>query len=240
MTTKKIKYYETDLATPIQTFLISQGFIVHSEVRHCDIVATKNDRLVVIELKLSCSINLLIQATKRQQITNDVYLAFPKPNSREMRSSRWKEVLQLIKRLELGLLLVSLTTLPPSVEIIFHPLPCQPKRKPHERQAILEEIAGRFEDYNRAGSTQRKIYTAYREEAIFISCCLAKFGALSPQALRKLGASPKAGSILSHNYYDWFERVTHGIYNLKPLGKKALSEYPELTRKINAKLDALC
>lgn len=233
---KQHKYYEIDLALPIKLFLEKQGFLVHSEVRGCDLTATKDDHLVIVELKRNCSINLLIQAIRRQQLTDDVYLAFPKPTARELRSSHWKGVLQLITRLELGLLLVSFTN-PPIVEIVLHPASPQLRKKNQERQAVLKEISGRFDDYNQAGSTQCKIYTAYREEAIFVACCLAKFEILSPQAIQKLGTSSKTNSILSNNFYGWFERIARGRYTLTSLGKSALTEYPELVRTINDKLD---
>jgi len=86
--TPKANLKETDLYAPIKAFLQEQGYTVRSEVKHCDIVAKKDSELIVIEMKLQFSVDLLIQATKRQQLTNGVYIAIPRPG--EMgRRSRW-------------------------------------------------------------------------------------------------------------------------------------------------------
>jgi len=75
----KIKRYEVDLYEPIQQYFFKQGYIVHAEVNDCDIVAIKEEELIIIELKTSLTIDLLIQATKRQRLTKNVYIAIPKP-----------------------------------------------------------------------------------------------------------------------------------------------------------------
>jgi hypothetical protein len=45
------RFAETDLSKPLQTYLAAQGYTVRCEVKHCDIVAVKDDVLIVIELK---------------------------------------------------------------------------------------------------------------------------------------------------------------------------------------------
>ena len=96
------------------------------------------------------------------------------------------------------------------------------------RKAILSEIAGRSQDYNRGGSTRQKLMTAYRENAIQIACLLNDLGPLSTTKLRDLGTGMKTQAILYRDHYKWFTRVTTGVYDLTDLGRQELSRYPEL------------
>lgn len=70
--------------------------------------------------------------------------------------------------------------------------------------------------------------TAYKENALQIALYLDAFGPLSPKSLRELGTGTKTTSILYNNFFNWFERVDHGIYRLKKEGREALDVYPEV------------
>ncbi len=228
---------ETDLYGPVRDYLIARGYTVRSEVLGCDIAATRGDDLIIVELKRALTVSLLLQATQRQRAADSVYVAIPKPPYRNQRA-RWRHAQHLLKRLELGLILVSFATAVPTVEIAFHPQPFAPRRDKKRRRAIIQEIAGRSGEYNEGGSSRRKIVTAYRETAIFIACCLDRYGPQEPQQLRDLGAGPKTLSILSRNVYGWFERVERGVYTLKPAGREALREYDDLVAQIREGLDS--
>ncbi len=96
---------ETDLHAPIHAYLERQGYTVQAEVSDCDLVARKDEDLIVIEFKRRMSINLLVQATDRQRITESVYVALPGPLELS-RGSRWNGIRRLLRSLELGLILV--------------------------------------------------------------------------------------------------------------------------------------
>jgi len=226
---------ETDLYPPIAAYLRAQGYTVHSEVHHCDITAVKGDELVVIELKRSFSTSLLVQATRRQRLADSVYVALPRPKW----SRTWLGVQHVLRRLELGLILVSFNGAEPDVEIAFHPLPLKRQVQRRRRRAVLKEITGRSGDFNQGGSTRRKLMTAYRENAIRIACCLERFGTLSPKELRAFGAGAKAYSILHHNVYGWFTRVAPAQYALRPAGREELESYPEMTARYRAWAEGL-
>jgi len=222
----RIPIAETSLYGPVRDFLVSQGFTVRAEVSACDIVATRGDELVIVELKRNFSTELLFQATERQRITDSVYVALPVPPGGFDRS-RWRRMKRLLRRLELGLLLVSVG-LCPRVEVVLHPGPYE-RRKPKKfRLTLLEEVAGRSGDFNVGGSTRRKLVTAYRENAIHIACCLERFGPLSPKRLRAMGTGPKTLSILRNNFYGWFQRISRGVYDLTQRGREEINQYPEL------------
>ena len=67
---------ETDLYIFVKEYLEARGYTVKSEVEGCDVVAVKeNEPVVIVELKLTFSIDLVLQGIQRQSITDDVYLA---------------------------------------------------------------------------------------------------------------------------------------------------------------------
>jgi len=227
---------ETDLYEPVRDYLIQNGYTVRSEVINCDMTAVKDDDLIVIELKRSANIELLIQATERQRITDSVYVAIPTPKTR---GSRWRGIQRVLRMLEVGLMVVSFKTKVPKVKVVFDPLPYARKKTKRRRRAVLKEIAERSGEYNVAGSTRKKVITAYRENAIHIACCLENFGAMSPKRLRSIGTGDKTLSILSNNYYGWFQRIDRGVYELTASGKTELSEYPLLLKRYYQMIEEL-
>ncbi len=228
---------EKDLFKPIHDYFENLGYEVHGEVSHCDITAVKGDELKIIELKLHLNLELLIQAAKRQRISDSVYIAFPRPNY-SLFSKKWKDICYLIRRLGLGLILVSPYD---TVSIILEPGPFdrEKSRKLNSKksQILKNELKGRHGNYNTGGSTGEKIMTAYKENALFIAYCLKKYDSLSPKELRKLGTGNKTYSILNMNYYGWFEKKAKGIYYLNNEGKKYLKKYPELIRYFKSKIE---
>lgn len=234
------KIQEVDLYKPIQRYFSRDGFEVYGEVKDCDMVAVKENELVIIELKLTLSVDLLIQAAKRQKLTDKVYIAIPKPKGR-MNSKQWADKCHLVKRLELGLIVVSFPGNGSKADIVIHPAPFNSKkgnaRNKLMREAILNEISGRSADFNIGGSTRTKIMTAYKESCIQIACFLDKMGPLSPKALRDMGAGVKTPSILTKNYYGWFERIKRGTYIITEKGKLEVQEYQDLVKYYLAKLE---
>jgi hypothetical protein len=232
---------ESDLGEPIQRYLEANGYTVRSEVRDCDITAVQGDELIVIELKRGFTTDLLLQATDRQRVADAVYVALPADGTMAAHHSKRRQAIErLLKRLELGLILVAFPEgRPPEVDVAFHPLEhARPRRAPRTRRVFLREIAGRSSDYNIGGSCGRKIVTAYREQAIFIACCLDRFGAMSPGALRALGAGLKTQDILFRNVYDWFDRQERGRYALRQRGRDEIAaEYSILAANCRHRLD---
>jgi hypothetical protein len=225
------KLRETHLYPPIRNYFTRKGFDVYGEAEHCDIVAVKGDELVIIELKLSLTVDLLVQATKRQRLTDQVFIAIPKPKTK-LNSKKWQDVLHLVRRLEVGLIVVNFLKSGARTEVIFEPTPFDraksKQRSKKKRERLLKEISGRTGDHNIGGSTKTKLMTAYKENCIQIAYLLEQHGPLSPKALRTHGTGEKTRSILAQNYYGWFEKVARGVYQLSEKGKKEITEYPEI------------
>lgn len=226
-----VKILETQLYQPIHDFFAQLGYEVHGEVKDCDLTASKDDELIIIELKRSLNLDLLVQAVKRQRLTSEVYIAIPKPNySQYLR--KWKDLCLLVRRLELGLITVSFKPLTPQVEILIFPAPFNRQKSMQAAKrrvkSLKMEIEGRHGNFNLGGSNGKKLMTSYKENAIHIACCLKKYGPLAPKKLRALGTGKKTLSILYNNYYGWFERVDRGIYQLSNQGATELKAFPEL------------
>lgn len=243
MTTRDAKkILESDLYEPIRDFLTAQEYTVHSEVLDCDVSAVRDNVLVVVELKRHLSVELLAQAVKRQKTADAVYVAIPKPKALKL-TSKWKDTFYLLRRLGLGLLMVSFRKDIPLVEVALEPGAYDGKssksKSKVKRARMMTEIAGRNGDYNIGGSTGRKLVTAYREKAIFIACCLDRRGPMTPKELRDIGTDPKkTTAILYENYYGWFERVDRGLYALTEEGRQDLKLYPDLAAYYYDKIGA--
>jgi hypothetical protein len=229
---EKKKLLEVDLYKPIQSYFSNEEYEVYGEVRDCDIVAVKGDELVVIELKLTLSVDLLIQATKRQRLTDQVYIAIPKPKYR-LNSKQWTDKCHLVRRLELGLIVVSFSGKIAKAEMIFHPTPFNRRKSSGQnklkREKVIKEINGRSGDFNVGGSNRTKIMTAYKENCIQIASYLDNSGPLSPKTLIQKGTGDKTSSILTKNYYGWFERIKRGTYVISEKGKAEVKEYSDLS-----------
>ncbi len=219
------KILETDLYLPVKEYLTGNGYLVRSEVAHCDITATKGDDLIVVELKTSANLTLLMQATDRQRITSSVYVAIPEPKKRR---ASWRGLKRVLRQLELGLIVVTFSPRKTYVSVVFDPLPYQRTQRSTRRNAVIREIAARSEDYNTGGTTRQPLMTAYRENALFIAACLEQLGPSSPRELRALGTGEKTLNILSANHYSWFQRTARARYEVTDLGCKQTQTYPAI------------
>ena len=69
---------ETSLYGPVKRYLETLGFTVKGEVCGCDLVALRGDEppmVVIGELKLSFSLDLVLQAVARSAACDEVWLA---------------------------------------------------------------------------------------------------------------------------------------------------------------------
>lgn len=233
---------EADLFAPLKTHLEGQGYSVHAEVRDCDLVARRrvdpaaddpdaDAELIVVELKRGLTLDLLVQAVRRKELTESVYVAVPLEGSRA-RVRNLRGVRPLLRRLEVGLLAVRFLRSGARVEVIEHPRVFAPRRRRRRRIGVLREIDGRYAEFDSAGQQSRtERITAYKQQCILVAHLLHTHGELSPAEARRLGAPGHAGRLLSANVYGWFERVRRGVYRLHPAGEHALSRYEaELAR----------
>lgn len=220
---------EQDLYPPVHDLFVKLGYKVDAEVKDCDMTALKGDELVIVELKKNLSVALLAQGVKRLRSGADVYLAVPKPKQYSFKKLR--STFAVIKKLELGLIFISLRGEHSFAEIVFKPQPFRhTPRVSGTRREIMREIEGRTVDANTGGVTGTKIITAYTESCIHIACILDMYGDLSPKRIKELGGGDNTYNILRGNFYGWFKNVDKGVYGITEKGSRELLDYPELEK----------
>ena len=213
-------FKETDLYEPIRAFLEEEGYQVQAEVKDCDIAAVKDGQLVIVELKKAFNLKLVYQGLERQSLTEQVFVAIPRPK-KGAREKAWKDMLKLLKRLELGLLTVALDSPLKTVDVVLEPSDSLAWKNRKKREKVQAELENRQVDANVGGMTRRKIMTAFREKSICLACLLEREGQVSMASLRERGMEDYVG-ILSRNYDKWFKRVEKGVYALSEKGQEAL------------------
>ncbi len=214
---------ETDLYAPIKTYLEGQGYEVKAEVGPADVMAVRdNEPPVIVELKTGFTLTLFHQAVERQGLSETIYIAVPRLSTKTFRKSL-RSNLKLCRRLGLGLITVRLKD--GFVEAHCDPAPYRPRLSKTKQGRLLKEFARRVGDPNTGGSTRTKIITAYRQDAL---CCLRYLHEKGPtKAAVVAGATgvERARRIMADDHYGWFERVSTGIYQVTPVGAKAIDEY---------------
>lgn len=214
---------ETTLYQPVKRYLEGLGFEAKGEVCGCDIVALDRSgapaaRVVIAELKLAFTLDLVLQAVDRTAASDEVWVAI-----RASKRGRGREgdprVRKLCRMLGLGLITVFASG---RVEVLVAPGPWRPRRDVRRRSRLMEEHRRRQGDPTSGGSTRRPIMTAYRQQALACAAALAA-GPGRPRDLKK--AMPDAPKILRGNVYGWFVRTERGVYALTPAGSAALERW---------------
>ncbi|MGI4953634.1 MAG: DUF2161 family putative PD-(D/E)XK-type phosphodiesterase [Janthinobacterium lividum] len=207
---------ETSLYPAIKRFLATRGYDAKGEVGGCDIVATRPGEppfLVIVELKLGLSLELVLQGVDRLSRCDEVWLAVPATRRGRDQDSRARKLCRL---LGFGLLAVHAGG---DVAVLAEPSPYKPRPNTKSRRALLAEHGRRRGDPSPGGTRGVPILTAYRQEAL---SCAARLrdGPLPTKALAV--DSPRATAILYRNVYGWFERHSRGVYGLTAEGRAAL------------------
>lgn len=210
---------ETTLYLPVKRFLERLGFEVKGEVKGCDIVALKGDAplVVVTELKLSFTLELVLQGVDRTAAADEIWLAVQSSSRGRENDSR---VRKLCRFLGFGLLGVTRSG---RVDVLVEPVPWRPRRDKARRSHLVDEHRRRLGDPVMGGGTRKPIMTAYRQQALICAAALAQ----GPRRVRELKAAvPDAPKILLNNVYGWFVRVERGVYALAEPGRAALVRWP--------------
>jgi hypothetical protein len=197
---------ETDLYAPIKQFLESQGYLVKSEVRSCDVVAVRGtENPVIVEMKTALSLQLLYQAVDRLAITDAVYIAVPRP-----KRGVAAEAVKLCRRIGIGLIVVAESG---SLDVLADPVPYAPRQNSKRRGLLLREFVRREGDPN-VGGSRGKLMTAYRQDAMKCMSHLKSHGPSRVKDIRVQTGVDRAAAILRDNHYGWFRKESRGVYGV--------------------------
>ena len=209
---------ETDLYPAIKSFLEARGFEVKAEVNGCDVVARRGDAApVIVELKLSFSLQLIYQAIDRLALADLVYIAVA-----SAKRGLPSEAVKLCRRLGLGLIVVAASG---SIEVLAEPAPYAPRKSANRQQRLLKEFTKRKGDPNLGGSGGTKLMTAYKQDALRCLSHLHENGPSKLAVLRDATKVERAANIMRDNYYGWFGRAGRGIYELTGEGQAAIESF---------------
>ena len=208
---------ETSLYTAVKAHLERLGYEAKGEVCGCDIVAVRPGEppfLVITELKMGFTLDLVLQGVDRLAAADEVWLAVR--SSRRGRD-RDRRVHRLCRLLGFGLLAVDAAR--HAVEVLAEPAAYRPRPNLKRRALLLREHNRRRGDPTPGGASRSPIMTAYRQQALACAAALGE-GPRRPRDLKAI--APDAGRILLRNVYGWFERAERGVYRLTASGRQAI------------------
>lgn len=224
---------EKDLFDPIKEYFEKFGYICDGEVRDIDLYMEKGSENVSVELKETLDFKAVQQAALRQKISDIVYIGIKRP--KDMGSHAFRDKLYLLKRLGIGLIVVSPRT--GLMEIVSEPVVSELSvfrtRNRKKREAVSEELRRRKVKNNTGGVRNTKLVTAYRENALLVlDAIMESGGEASTKDIRELSGVQFAAGILQKNFYGWFKRVSKGVYGVTEQGLNALEEFTEAIGKL--------
>ncbi len=114
---------EASLYPAVKTFLEQQGYTVKGEIAGCDVVGVRPGeppRLVIAEMKLGLSLDLVLQAVDRMASADEIWLAVPATRRGRDRDARARKLCRL---LGFGLLAVHPRH---HIEVLAEPTPTSP------------------------------------------------------------------------------------------------------------------
>ena len=227
---------EKDLFEPIKQFFESEGFVCDGEVASMDIFMQREGETAAVELKKTLDFKAVTQGALRQKLVDRVYIGIYRP--RDINSHGFKDKIYLLKRLGIGLLVVSPRSM--KVELVSDAIESSLENfkrvNKRRKEAALDEFNRRKTHLNTGGVTRTKLITSYREDSLLVldALCALK-GEAKASEVSKLSNIENAGNIMYKNYYGWFERKGNGIYAITDSGFDALEEYEEVLRKMNGR-----
>lgn len=226
---------ESDLYPFVKAFFEDLDYEVKAEISDCDVMAVRDELVIVTEMKTGLNLTLLGQAVQRQLLYDIVYIAVPKPTFKKSYSNQHKRGIKVVKRLGLGLLYVDFNGEGMCLEE-FPPTNMKDGIRKSRRTKLREKAIGEFKglsgDYNIGGTTGIKKMTAYRECALTIAMYLDIFGPAQASTMKKYGCGTNTWNILYRNHYDWFQKKEKAVYELTEKGRQALVEYEHVCANI--------
>jgi hypothetical protein len=219
---------EKDLFGPIKKYFEKDGYICDGEVGEIDLYMERGEEKIAVELKNELNFRVLQQAALRQKLFDTVYIGTFSPKN--MRSSAFRDKLYLLKRLGIGLIIVSKRS--GQVQIINEPVVSElssfQKRNAGKKKAISKEFNKRRTKNNTGGVRGEKLITSFREDALLGLDAAAELGGRAKSIeIKKLSGIDRATNIMYRNAYGWFERIGDGIYGVTDQGYAALEEFED-------------
>ncbi|MBR5356077.1 MAG: hypothetical protein IK121_04070 [Lachnospiraceae bacterium] len=224
---------EKDLFKPIKEYFEGFGYVADGEVCDIDLYMEKGDKSVSVELKQTLDFKAVVQAALRQKVSDTVFIGIFRP--KDLFSKSFQNKTYLLKRLGIGLIVVSKRTL--DIEIVSEPVVSELSKyqiaNKNKQAKLSEEFQNRRIKNNTGGVTHTKLMTEYRENALMVLAALDNLGGVSKGCdVAKESGISNATTILRANYYGWFSKEAKGIYKISKAGYEAMAEYAATIEKL--------
>lgn len=228
---------EKDLFLPIRDYFEGFGYVCDGEVKDIDLYMEKGEVAVAVELKQTLDFRAVQQAALRQKLVEQVFIGTFRP--KDMFSHAFKDKLYLLKRLGIGLLVVSPKT--GMVEIVSEPIVSElsafQSRNKGKKEALSSEFRKRKVKKNIGGVHGTKLITGYRESALQVLDVLTEMnGEGKASDIKKATGIENAREIMYANHYGWFESMGKGIYRVSDDGYGALEEFEEVLMNLRQRV----
>ncbi len=210
---------EADLYPPVKAYLQRQGYDVKGEVGAADVVARREDDVLVVELKLGFSLALFHQGIERLAVTDLVYVAVPAGG----KTKALKANVKLARRVGLGVMTVRLRD--GHVEVLADPGPYAPRKSKKKATRLLRAFDRLQGDPNAGGATRHGLVTGYRQDALRCARFLVVHGPSRGAKVKEWAEVPDATRIMADDHYGWFRRVSRGVYDLTEAGRQGLVDF---------------
>ncbi|MEI3524603.1 MAG: DUF2161 family putative PD-(D/E)XK-type phosphodiesterase [Anaerotignum sp.] len=162
------------------------------------------------------------QALDRQSLTEQVFVAIPRPQKGQ-REKSWKNMLKLLKRLEIGLLTVALDSPLKTVDVVLTPSDSLAWKNRKKRERLQAELENRQDSANTGRHEPQEDCDVLSEKVLYL-CCILENRSCYIWRTAGNGTGRKIHVHTANNVYHWFERVEKGVYRLSEEGRKALEE----------------
>ncbi|RYI86761.1 MAG: hypothetical protein EON47_22445, partial [Acetobacteraceae bacterium] len=155
---------ETSLYAAVKRHLEALGYEAKGEICGCDIVGIRPGEppvVVITELKLTLSLELILQGVDRLAAADEVWLAVLATRRGRDRDRRAHKLCRL-----LGFGLLAVDPARQAVEVLVEPAPYRPRPNAKRRSRLVLEHRRRQGDPSQGGSSRTPILTAYRQRAL--------------------------------------------------------------------------
>lgn len=159
---------EAEMDRPLVRWLRFEGWDVFQEVviqdSRADIVATRKDRLWIIETKLTLSLDLLAQADAWRLYTDWVSIGIPPAKKKRFRQSKGREfAYRLMKERGIGVIQIHPPRDNRGIEVREKLAPQQQPSNTAMRRFVSAQLVPQQRDYAEAGNADGLFWTPFQE-----------------------------------------------------------------------------
>ena len=111
---------------------------------------------------------------ERRSVSDLVYVVIPRAEEGCKKHTEWRNMLKLMKKLDIGIITVAMDSELKTVDIVSVPSGHSQKHNSNKKSKLSKEFKDRNINENIGGINKTKILTAYKEKCIHALCLAEK------------------------------------------------------------------